>query len=215
MLKIAGYIKTSFVDYPSLIASVVFTTRCNMNCAYCHNKDLLTSNDLIASNSIIEHLKKRRDVLQGVVITGGEPTMHKGLPAFCRQIKALGYQIKLDTNGTNPTMLKTLISDCLIDYIAMDFKAPPNKYQELCGVPYEWVDESYHLIKNFKHYEFRTTFYPKLDLSDIREIIKYTGTVNYYLQQYRPNNEHDLIPYSPTSIKEFCNTLHIKTRGIY
>jgi pyruvate formate lyase activating enzyme len=213
-MKIAAYIKTSLVDYPGNISSVIFTKGCNMNCPYCHNKDLCTVQDMVDNNDIISHLVKRLGTIQGVVISGGEPTIQPRLKDNCKKIKSMGFKVKLDTNGTNPRIIKELIKENLIDYIAMDVKAPPRKYMDLCGLNFDDVEEGFNIIKNFKNHEFRTTFYPLLDASDIKDIVDLTGTDNYYLQQYRPVS-HDSPPsYASESIRELCRDLKIKYRGI-
>jgi pyruvate formate lyase activating enzyme len=213
-MKIAAYIKTSLVDYPGNISSVIFTKGCNMNCPYCHNKDLCTVQDIIDNNDIISHLVKRTGKIQGVVISGGEPTLQPKLKDNCKKIKAMGFKVKLDTNGTNPAIIKELIEEKLIDYIAMDVKAPPKKYKDLCGLNFDDVKESFEIIKNFENHEFRTTFYPLLDASDIRDIVKMTGTKNYYLQQYRPISDNSPSSYESESIRKLCQDLKIKYKGI-
>jgi len=189
-LRIAGYAKTSFVDYPGEIACVVFTAGCNMRCAYCHNKHILAGDiPLKSQKELFAYLTKRRDVLQAVVVTGGEPTLQDGLADFLRSVKELGYHTKLDTNGTNPLTLKALAEGGLLDYIAMDVKAPLYKYGETAGVPVNLnaITASIDFIKHSGiAYEFRTTFAPSLGTEDVCAIgglVK--GARAYYLQQYR------------------------------
>jgi pyruvate formate lyase activating enzyme len=126
-MKIAGLIKQSYIDYPGKMAAVVFTQGCNFRCGYCHNPSLVLPrlfhhNKLVAVSDVLIHLENRKDWLDGVVITGGEPTIHGDLPDFLRQIKSLGYLVKLDTNGSNPLMLEKVIKENLVDFIAMDIK---------------------------------------------------------------------------------------------
>lgn len=213
-MEIAAYIKTSLVDYPGNISSVIFTRGCNMNCPYCHNKDLCTVQNMVDKNEIISHLIKRTGTIQGVVISGGEPTLQPKLKYYCKKIKSMGFNVKLDTNGTKPEIIKELIKENLIDYIAMDLKAPPDKYKDLCSLSFDDVKESFEIIKHFKNHEFRTTFYPLLDASDIKDIVKITGTENYYLQQYRPISDDSPPSYESECIRELCRDLKIQYRGI-
>jgi pyruvate formate lyase activating enzyme len=169
---------------------------------------------MVDNNDIISHLVKRTGKIQGVVISGGEPTLQPRLKDDCKKIKSMGFKIKLDTNGTNPAIIKDLIKEDLIDYIAMDIKAPPFKYKDLCGLNFDAVKECFEIIKNFKNHEFRTTFYPLLDASDIKKIVEMTGTKNYYLQQYRPISDDSPPSYESESILKLCQNLKIKYRGI-
>jgi len=201
-MQIAGLVKNSVVDYPSKIAAVIFTPGCNLNCYYCHNRFLLseeTWGELLSEEDVLSFLEKRRKLLDGVVISGGEPTLQKDLKEFIRKIKSLDFAIKLDTNGTNPELLKDLINNRLIDYVAMDLKAPLQKYGQICGVDVppilERIKESIKLLLTGQiDYEFRTTFVPELKKEDILEIAGYIqGASLYFLQQYRipdlPDNE--------------------------
>ena len=213
-MKIAAYVKTSLVDFPENIASVIFTKGCNMNCPYCHNIDLCTMKDMVDNQDIISHLTKRAGKIEGVVISGGEPTLQPRLKDNCKKIKSMGFKVKLDTNGTNPQIIKELIKEDLVDYIAMDVKAPPSKYMDLCGLNFDDVEEGFNIIKDFKNHEFRTTFYPLLDASDIKAIVDMTGTKNYYLQQYRPISDDSPPSYESESVRKLCRDLKIKYRGI-
>jgi len=170
-MKIAGLQKVSLIDYPGKIAAVIFTQGCNLRCGYCHNPELVypeSFTPLYVLQDIFDFLLLRRNRLEGVVITGGEPTLQGGLMDFLKTIKAMGYLVKLDTNGTDPARLKGLITQGLIDYIAMDIKAPLAKYIELCNVSLdtENILHSIALIeKSGIDYHFRTTF-DKNSLSD-------------------------------------------------
>ena len=131
-MNIGGLVKNSFVDYPQQIAAVIFTNGCNMNCWYCHNQDLITGTRArIPEDFVLSYLKERKNKIDGVVITGGEPTLQIDLLPFIKKIKDMGYLVKLDTNGSNPNILEELISLKLIDYIAMDIKAPKNKLNSI------------------------------------------------------------------------------------
>ena len=174
-MNIFGLQKTTFVDYPGRVAATLFTGGCNFRCPYCQNKDLvLTPNNIepYTHDEIFEFLNKRVGILEGVVITGGEPTLHNDLPDFIKEVRSLGYLIKLDTNGSNPDMLINLCNDKLIDYVAMDIKQCPDKYHEVA------------CMNNF---EFRTTVPAELfSENDFREIGKWiAGARKYFLQPYR------------------------------
>ena len=189
-MKIAGFTKTSFVDYPGKIACVVFTPYCNMKCGYCHNKHILTGDVPLTDNAdVFEYMIKRKDMLGAVVITGGEPTLQPCLTEFIKKVKQLGLCVKLDTNGTNPAVIEALLNKNLLDYVAMDVKAPIDKYCEIAGCPVDVnaIMASINILKNASVvYEFRTTFAPALTKDDIMEIGELiNGTKAYYLQQYR------------------------------
>lgn len=192
MMKIAGLVKQSFVDYPGKIAACVFTQGCNMNCVFCHNRSLVSNNHknpLLNEEDVISFLSGRRKFLDGVVITGGEPALQPDLGDFIKKIKSMGYLVKLDTNGTKPDVLKKLIEEDLLDYIAMDIKAPMKKYRDICHSDFneETLLECISIIiKSEVDYEFRTTCCPQLnesDISEIADLIK--GAKKYVLQQYR------------------------------
>lgn len=191
-MKIAGLQKNSMIDYPGNLSAVVFTQGCNMNCGYCHNRCLIganSKNEIIEQQAVVAFLEKRRGLLDSVVVSGGEPTLQKDLPEFLEMVKGMGYKTKLDTNGTNPECLRLLIKNNLLDYVAMDIKAPLCKYRKVCcsQVDTQKLSESINILKeDMVKYEFRTTYTPELceeDLIDISETIK--GAQRYVLQQYR------------------------------
>jgi pyruvate formate lyase activating enzyme len=198
-MKIVGLEKNSLVDYPGKIAAVVFTPGCNLDCYYCHNRVLLGKQgcqNLISKVELFEFLKKRKGLLDGVVVSGGEPTLQKGLREFMSSLKNLGFSVKLDTNGSNPEQVQDLIEHALVDYVAMDIKAPFSKYRQICGqdslfgtdeIFLDKVKESIRLLLSGKvAYEFRTTFIPELTQDDIIEVAKaISGAQLYVLQQYR------------------------------
>ena len=197
-MKIAGFQKNSFIDYPGKMAAVIFTPGCNLNCYYCHNRSLIQGDSvkrLYHPDVVLDFLEKRSGFLEGVVITGGEPTLQKGLEDFIRAIRGLGYAIKLDTNGTNPDILKNLIGKGLLDYVAMDIKAPENRYEEICGTEIIWKDIERSiqiLLKGDIEYEFRTTLAPDLMEEDVLEMAKLIqGARLYALQQYRRPDTED------------------------
>jgi len=188
---IAGLQKNSLVDYPGKMAAVIFTPGCNMNCFYCHNRHLLGNKprELIFPGYVFEFLEKRKNLLDGVVISGGEPTLQQGLWDFIDRVKKMGYLVKLDTNGTNPELVGKLISDNMLDYIAMDIKAPFSRYKEICGtdVNMDNIKRSINLLLQGRvDYEFRTTYVPELSKEDIEEMAGYIeGARLYALQQFR------------------------------
>jgi pyruvate formate lyase activating enzyme len=199
-MRIGGFVKQSLMDYPGKIAAVVFTQGCNFRCGYCHNPQLVLPKlfeerfDLFPVN-IISYLEQHRNWLDGVVVTGGEPTIHKDLPIFLKEIKALGYAIKLDTNGTNPYMLEQIIKKKLVDYIAMDIKIVPEKdlYGKIIGIQMtedilEKIMVSILLLKNTSiDGEFRTTFIPGIhDETTLQLIQQLVGnSKNYTINQFR------------------------------
>lgn len=215
---IGGIQKSSLIDYPEKISAIVFTQGCNFRCPYCHNPELLLvkcETDFTVSH-FIDFLKTRIGKLDGVAITGGEPTLHKNLPDFIKQIKELGFCVKLDTNGTNPDMLKNLINGNLIDYIAMDIKAPINKYHQItCSkTNTDKILKSIELLKKSNiDFEFRTTIVKsQLSMNDFEAIGKLIdGTSKYYLQKFLPTKtfNNDFINQTTYSDEDFA-----KIKGI-
>ena len=192
-MKLEKYIPTSLIDYPGHISCVVFTIGCNWNCWYCQNRPLLNQTKAtLSQDEFFEFLQSRKNWLDGVVVCGGEPTLQPNLAEFIAKIKAMGFDVKLDTNGSNPELLQELIDYYLIDYVAMDIKAPLSKYDSICCVKVDTdsIEQSINILKNSNiDYEFRTTVSPDLSLSDILEIAETVkGAKNYYLQQYIPPN---------------------------
>ena len=206
-MKIAGFVKTSFVDFPGKIASVVFTQGCNLRCGYCHNPGLLDSRAAAAGippEQLFEYLYWRKDLIEAVVFSGGEPTLQKDLDTFIREVKALNLLIKLDTNGTNPQALARLIENRLLDFIAMDLKAPLRDYERIAKAgpaATAAIRESTEIIKaGGVPYEFRTTLCPELTAEDIPVIVSdFALSANYVIQNCRdaeqkkfPRSEPDL-----------------------
>lgn len=165
---ISGLQKMTLLDYPGRVACTVFLQGCNFRCPFCHNSGLLgaAQDDTIEAAELLDFLRKRIGILDGVCITGGEPTLQSDLPQLLQQIKELGYAIKLDTNGSRPAMLKALASDGLIDYVAMDIKNCPDRYAETVGTsqfPQSEIEESIRfLMEGDLDYEFRTTVVDEL-----------------------------------------------------
>ena len=162
-MKISGLQKLTLLDFPNRVACTVFLGGCNLRCPFCHNSQLLggDAEELMDSGALLDFLRKRQGVLDGVCITGGEPTLHADLPELLRSIRALGYAIKLDTNGTNPSMLRRLIDEGLVDYVAMDVKNGPDHYAETVGIEgfsLAAIEESIRILLEDKtDYELRTT----------------------------------------------------------
>ncbi|MBO5102773.1 MAG: anaerobic ribonucleoside-triphosphate reductase activating protein [Clostridia bacterium] len=186
-MKITKFIKNSLIDFPRRISSVVFTNGCNWNCWYCQNNLILNSTQ-DKTEEFFEFLKTRKGLVDGVVICGGEPTIHNDLPEFIKKVRELGFAIKLDTNGTNPDLLKSLIEQKLVDYVAMDIKAPLSKLADIvCSKnSIQNVQKSVEiLLQNNVEYEFRSTITPDLNTQDIEEMAKsIIGAKQYILQQY-------------------------------
>jgi pyruvate formate lyase activating enzyme len=204
-MLIAGFQKTSFVDYPGQPCAVVFTPYCNMDCTYCHNAHIIKRDaPLIAEAPVIEYLEKRAGLLSAVVISGGEPTLQQNLEAFILRVKTFGYKVKLDTNGTKPQVLLSLMNKNLIDYIAMDIKAPAERYDEITrsSVDMDSIRRSVALIRNSGiSHEFRMTFAPQLSREDALEAARMVdGCDRFYLQQYRPRNDQDPLAHSPADV---------------
>ncbi len=192
-MKIGGLIKFTLIDFPGRPAAVVFTQGCNFRCRYCHNPELVYPHmfaEPVAMEEIYAFLKRRQGTLEGVVVSGGEPTLHEDLPSFMGDLKAMGYATKLDTNGTRPEMLKKLLDAKLLDYIAMDIKAPLEKYSLITGVDFnpEVLRQSMDMIRNSGlEYEFRTTYDKEvLTDADISTITQRLDGKNYRVQECLP-----------------------------
>lgn len=168
----------STIDYPGKMGQIVFTSGCNFRCKFCHNPELVEVKDKgLNLDNIIRDLKIRADAgwYEGVCISGGEPTLYKDLPEFIKKLKELKLAVKLDTNGTNPEMLKYLLDNHLADYIAMDIKSKKQDYSNIANtnVDIEKIEKSIEIIKKFPEYEFRTTILPFFNEKDIEEIGKW------------------------------------------
>lgn len=198
-MKIGGLQKFSLIDYPGKICAIVFTQGCNFRCPYCHNPELADPDlyeECIPEEEMFDFLEKRKGKLDAVSITGGEPTLQPGLVDFIKKINAMGYLVKIDSNGSHPEVLKTLIEDKLIDYLAMDVKAPPEKYRKITRseINPDLIKQSIDLIKksNIPH-EFRTTVVKSQlnenDLITISKLVKNTGL--YVLQKFIPSKTMD------------------------
>ena len=218
-MKIGGLQKTSLLDYPEEVSAIIWTVGCNFNCPFCYNKDLVNGNVTeISEDEVISFLDKRKKMLDGLVISGGEPFLQKDITSFCEKVKKLGYLIKIDTNGTFPEKLKELIDKKLVDYVAMDVKAPKKKYDALSGVKtsISKVNKSIKIIQEkASNYEFKTTFVPDLlTKEDIVEIAKWLkGSRLYYLQQFKndipviSSKLSNIVPYPSNYLKETLNEI--------
>ncbi len=199
-MRIGGFVKNSLVDWEGKVAAVIFTKGCNFRCGYCHNPslvlpELMNKTEDIAEKTVLDFLAERNTWLDGVVVTGGEPTIHRDLPVFLEDIKLLGYPVKLDTNGTNPFMLQKIIKNKLADYIAMDVKILPEKslYGKITGIQVtadiiEKIMTSILLLNNTAtEVEFRTTIIPGIhDEAAIELIHTLLGNnKKYRTNQYR------------------------------
>lgn len=194
-MRIGGIQKTTLIDYPGKLAATIFVSGCNFRCPFCYNPDLVLPEEIekhpsIPPEDVLTFLKERKKFLSGVVLGGGEPTIYDDLPDFAKEIKQLGYLIKLDTNGYNPEILQKMIKEDLLNYIAMDIKAPKEKYIKASGkeVEIERIEESIQVLKKSKiDYEFRTTVVPgllaKKDILKIAQWIK--PAAKYFLQTFQ------------------------------
>ena len=190
-MHIAGVQRLSLLDYPGKLSCIVFLPGCNLRCPFCHNASIvLQDNDMLSEESVLEFVETRRGVLDGVCITGGEPTIQKDLPLFIQKIKDIGLLVKLDTNGTAPETLQYILDNNLVDYVAMDIKTSLEKYPKAVGVENfstDKIQRSIELLLNSTiDYEFRTTVSRGIveleDIDKICEVIK--GCKSYYLQKF-------------------------------
>ena len=199
-MKIHGLQKMTLLDYPGRVACTVFLGGCDYRCPFCHNFELVdgTAPAVMDDGELLSFLRKRQGLLDGVAITGGEPCLHAGLPDLLARIRELGFATKLDTNGCHPRMLERLLSDQLVDYVAMDVKNSPEKYARTAGVERVDLDaiaESIRLIMDgAPDYEFRTTvveeFHEESDFHAMGEMIR--GARRYFLQCF---TDRDSVPF--------------------
>lgn len=230
-MHIGGLQKMTLLDYPGRIACTVFLTGCNLRCPFCHNAALVLPEEAepeeIPEEVLLDFLKKRKGKLDGVCITGGEPTMQRDLPELMQWIRDLGFLVKLDTNGTNPRMLEEVLKKGLADYVAMDIKSSPARYREACGGAdvLETVQKSAALLMDSEtDYEFRTTVFAPVhtpaEMADIGNWLR--GAKRYYLQPFvdsgslvgtgcRPLSETEIYALKDALMKDIPNT---RIRGI-
>lgn len=193
-MQISGLQKLTLLDYPGTVACTIFTAGCNFRCPFCHNAMLVLPEQIeetsLSEDEVLKFLKKRQGVLEGVAVTGGEPLLHADMPQLLRKIKDLGYKIKLDTNGSNPKLLREIVEAGLVDRVAMDIKNSPEMYPETvgCRVDMAAVEESKDfLLSGTVDYEFRTTVVKGIHTEEsLIEAAKWiAGAKEYYLQQFK------------------------------
>ena len=217
-MHVKGWVKSSLLDYPGRIAASLFCGGCNFRCPNCHNSDIVLHPDQcpdVPQDELEAFLEKRRGLLDGVVLSGGEPTLQADLLAFAARLHEMGYLVKLDTNGYRPDVLEFMIDGDLVDYVAMDIKAPLDKYSLGAGVPVDTarIRQSIGLLcASGLAYEFRTTVVPGIlvedDIEQIARLI--AGAPRYYIQQFAPRNTLDpemlkRSPYIPERIRAMAD----------
>lgn len=214
-VKFYGLQKLSLLDYPGHMAATLFTGGCNFRCPFCHNKSLVFLDDqaeTIDHQNILDYLSKRKGILDGVCVTGGEPLLYPNLKNCLKVFKEMGLEVKLDTNGTSPKALKELVDEGLVDYVAMDIKNCPKKYPMTIGIEdYDLTnikETIKYLLDDNVDYEFRTTvvkeFHEAKDFKEIGELIK--GAKRYFLQNFEDHGnciKEGLSPVSEEDLKEF------------
>lgn len=199
-MLITGFQKSTLLDYPGKVAALIFTYGCNLRCSYCHNPELVTlpciPSTIFKEEYILKYLEERKNLLDAVVITGGEPTIQSDLIPFIQKIKKLGYLVKLDTNGTDSKTVEKILKLNIVDYWAMDVKYERELYMQNLedGIDYKEIERSIELIKTKgKDYEFRTTYVKGIHTTNsakgIGELIK--GSKRYYIQNFRPGKTID------------------------
>jgi len=200
-MQIGGLQKLTLIDFPGRISTTVFLTGCNFRCPFCYSSELVLPEKIknqpkISEKEFFKFLKERKKLIEGVVLCGGEPTTSKRLIPLIKKIKKMGFSVKLDTNGSDPALLKKLIDKKLIDYVAMDIKAPKEKYSEVAGtkVDVKKIQKSIDILKEGKiDYEFRTTVVPTIHTKeDILKIARWISPAKkYFLQNFRPEKTID------------------------
>lgn len=223
-MKISGLQKLTLLDYPGKMACTVFTYGCNFRCGFCHNALLVTekNSDSIDEEEFFAFLKKRQGILEGVCISGGEPTLQKDLYDFIVKIRALGYAVKLDTNGSDPRLLKTLLDDGLLDYVAMDIKNSPEKYSLTCDceIDINAIKESVcTIINSGVDHEFRTTtvreYHCEKDFHSIADWLQ--GDSKYFLQHFEDSGNligDNLSPFSKDEMTAFADAIRNKLPNV-
>lgn len=218
-MDIFGLEKLSLVDYDGFVAATVFTAKCNFRCGFCHNSALVLDYNAIPpirESEVLDYLKKRKGILEGLCITGGEPTLNPDLPEFIKKVKDIGYSVKVDTNGTNPEMVKLLVKEGLAAYFAVDVKNDKENYANIIGFntfDTSKVEKTVEFLLSGKvKYEFRTTLiaeYHKADnIKRIAEWIK--GADKYFMQKFKSGDNcisQDLSPVPMETAKEFADII--------
>jgi pyruvate formate lyase activating enzyme len=224
-LRIAGIQKNSTLDFPGCLSAVLFFAGCNYDCYYCHNRRLLKDPPLVSMEYVISFLRKRRGLLDGVVLSGGEATLQGGLYSFARGLKELGYPVKLDTNGSRPDVLRAMLSGGTVDFVAVDYKAPFRMYDEICGAGSRGgagVSETFDLLRDSGvAYEVRITMIPHITEKKLVEMAESLPRLSrFVLQLYRPaapdgalrlvdaNAPPDVgVPYTPGELHELATVV--------
>jgi pyruvate formate lyase activating enzyme len=201
-MKIAHLLPTTLIDYPDRVAALAYTAGCNFRCPFCHNSELVLPEKikkmpLVPENDILQFLQERGRFLDALSITGGEPTLHGDLPCFIEKVKRLGLLVKLDSNGSRPEVLKRLLDNHLVDYIAMDVKGPAERYSELAGIKVDMdaINASIEqIIERAPDYELRTTMAPTITAEDVEGVVKLIrGSKRYFLQAFVIPDGKDLV----------------------
>lgn len=230
-MNISGIQKLTLLDFPGKLACTVFTSGCNFRCPFCHNASLVLPgmSEHIDESEVFSFLKKREGILEGVCITGGEPCLQSDLESFIEKVKALGFSVKLDTNGSFPEKLSAILEKGLLDYVAMDIKTSPERYAEVTGVTnksfFENVKKSVELLKKCGiPHEFRTTTAKELQKAeDFLKIGQWlNGEKRYFIQQYESSGElvgKEMTPYEKAELEEFKKLMEnfvedVEIRGI-
>jgi len=231
-MHVKGWVKSSLLDYPGKIAASLFCGGCNFRCPHCHNADLVLHPDQqpdLPSDQIWDFLSRRHGLLDGVAISGGEPTLQTDLLPFARRVREMGFLVKLDTNGYRPDVLEAMLDAGLVDYVAMDVKAPLIKYDQAAGVAVDVkrIQHSMALLRRGPvDYEFRTTVVPGLlaeeDILEIGRLV--SGVPRFYLQQFVPHNTLDpemtsRVPYLPERVRAMVDLVapwvgEVRLRGV-
>ena len=218
-MLLAGLQKLTLLDFPGRVACTVFTAGCNLRCPFCHNSDLVLPErkpPLLDAEEFFSFLKKRQGVLEGVCVTGGEPLLQKDIAPFLRRIKELGFAVKLDTNGCFPNLLRELVEDGLVDFVAMDIKNSPARYPQTAGIPTLDLnpiqDSVSFLLSGAVDYEFRTTVAAQLhDEECFRDIARWiAGARRYALQEFKDSGDiltQGLSPCTPEQMQAFLSVL--------
>lgn len=230
-MNISGIQKLTLLDFPGKLACTVFTSGCNFRCPFCHNASLVLPgmSDHIDEQEVFSFLKKREGILEGVCITGGEPCLQPDLETFIRKVRDIGFAVKLDTNGSFPEKLSSLLEKGLLDYVAMDIKTSKERYSEVCGVQNEKllenVQKSVEILKSSSvPHEFRTTTARELQTKeDFEKIGRWlSGEKRYFIQQYEASGElvgDEMTPYEKEELTEFVKVMknfveNVEIRGI-
>ena len=223
---IDGFSKLTLLDYPENVACIIWTRGCNFRCPFCQNSELIRmtkDEGNIKEEDVLSYLEKRKGILDGIVISGGEPTMQKGLYEFIKKVKTIGLNVKLDTNGFNPKILKKLIDDNLLDYVAVDIKNDLDHYDKICGLNKITLDNLLETIKILENshilYEFRTTVMKNYHNEQrIENILSLIGkNANYYLQNFKDSEyvlDKTLESFSNDELMHIYNDLKLKYPNI-